>query len=88
MKLVKYSTTWCGPCKRFDPIIDRSQGELEAEGVHLEVERIDITDDNPLDIKSVPYSELFNDAGEKVASHSGIMAGSQFKQWVKDHQKK
>lgn len=77
MKLVKYSATWCGPCKQFAPIAKKVTSELEIELVEVDV------DENPTEgIMSVPTVRLVNDAGVVVAEHSGLLAPLALKKWI------
>lgn len=77
MKLVKYSATWCGPCKQFAPVATKVTNEL---GIQLE--DVDI-DENPTPgIMSVPTIRLVSDAGEVLGEHSGAMSAIALKKWI------
>lgn len=72
--LVDFSATWCGPCKRLLPILERFASDNFAK---VKVCKIDI-DDAPtvtakLGIRSVPTMMLFN-AGASVGSKVGLVS--------------
>lgn len=80
MTLVKYSATWCGPCKQFAPVAKKVTDEL---GVKLE--DVDI-DENPTPgIMSVPTIRLVR-SGEVVAEQVGAMSPLALKKWITSHQ--
>lgn len=70
--LVDFSATWCGPCQRQTPIVEKFA--LEQNGT-VKVCKVDI-DDAPsvtakLGIRSVPSLMLFND-GKRIDSRVGL----------------
>ena len=42
MKIIKFSATWCNPCKVFDPIFDK----VVSKFPNLEIEKCDV-ENNP-----------------------------------------
>lgn len=70
--LVDFSATWCGPCQRQHPILEKFATEQQDK---VKVVIVDI-DDAPnvtakLGIRSVPSLMLFN-AGEKIETKIGL----------------
>jgi thioredoxin 1 len=71
--LVDFSATWCGPCQRQTPIVEKFAAEHGSEVV--KVCKVDI-DDAPavaakLGIRSVPSLLLFSN-GQKVETKVGL----------------
>lgn len=69
--LVDFSATWCGPCQRQTPILEK----FATENAAVKVVKIDI-DDAPaitakLGIRGVPSLILFNE-GKQVGSKVGL----------------
>jgi thioredoxin 1 len=73
VKLLRFHATWCGPCKRFEPVISAF-----AEKHGVEVEHVDI-DEKPdmaaaYDIQSVPTTIAIID-GHVDVRISGAVPG-------------
>lgn len=80
MKIVKYSATWCGPCKNFAPI-----AKAVSEELNIPMEEVDI-DENPTEgIMSVPTTRLVDDTGNVIAEKSGGMPAPVFKAWIEEN---
>jgi thioredoxin 1 len=70
--LVDFSATWCGPCKRLEPIIE-SVADQHTET--LKVAKIDV-DDSPgvaerYGVRAMPTLMVFN-RGKVAAQHVGL----------------
>lgn len=64
--LVDFSATWCGPCKKLEPIVDEIAGEYQGK---LKVVKVDV-DKSPslaarFGVMSVPTVILFNGGAVK-----------------------
>lgn len=77
-KLLKFSASWCGPCKSLSTI-------MRGEDLGVPVEEIDIDENSELatqyGIRGVPTLVLIND-GVEVARKSGVMQLQQIKEFV------
>lgn len=67
MKLLKFYTTWCQPCKRLTTYLDTQPLEVEIEEINVE--------DNPIlasqfDVMSVPVLLVQDDEGNEVTRHT------------------
>lgn len=70
--LVDFTATWCGPCQRQTPIVEKFAAE---QGTTVKVCKIDI-DDAPsvtakLGVRSVPSLMLFS-GGERLETKVGL----------------
>jgi thioredoxin 1 len=70
--LLDFTAEWCGPCKRFAPIVDEFARETVGR---VRVGKIDI-DDSPatasrFGIRGAPTVIVFKD-GREVARHTGV----------------
>jgi thioredoxin 1 len=79
--LVDFSASWCGPCKRQLPLVEK----FAAENSKVKVCKIDI-DDAPnvtakLGIRSVPTLMLFY-AGSAVGSKIGLTSFAEISNFV------
>ena len=78
--LLKFSASWCGPCKMLSKVI---------EGVELNLPVIEIDIDeqfelsNMYQIRNVPTLVLL-DNGEEVKRKSGVMQAAQLKEFIND----
>ena len=71
--LAVFSAQWCGPCKRYTPVVEKLAEELEGA---LTVAKVDI-DRAPeiasrYGVRMAPTTLLFRD-GQLVAQHAGTM---------------
>ncbi len=77
--LVEFGASWCGPCKRQLPILEKIATEYDGK---IKVVKIDIDDapefSNKFGVKSVPTLFVFN-GGEKIGSESGLTSESDLK---------
>ncbi|MCB1692407.1 MAG: thioredoxin, partial [Pseudomonadales bacterium] len=74
---------WCGPCKRFAPIYEKSAQELEP---HIRLLKLE-TDENPTiaasyRIQSIPTLAIFKQ-GKEFTRQAGAMPQSRFVDWVR-----
>jgi len=70
--LVDFSATWCGPCKRLEPVVREIAGEFEGR---LKVVKVDVDQARQTAAKfgvmSVPTLFLFK-AGQVKDQHIGL----------------
>lgn len=70
--LVDFTATWCGPCQRLAPIVEKLADEFVGR---VKVGKLDIDENRDLatkyGIRSVPTVFVFEN-GEKKAQHLGL----------------
>ena len=81
MKVLKFSASWCGPCKMLATTLEKYyKGDVAIEDV-------DIDQNQELAIKygvrSVPTCVLLNDEGAEVRRKSGVMMIDEFEKFIK-----
>lgn len=85
MKVLKFSASWCGPCKMMAPVIE----EFKKENKDVEIEDIDIdTEDSRIkefNVMGVPTFIIVNEDGNKVASRSGFMPKAAFADFIESN---
>lgn len=78
LKLLKFSASWCGPCRTMKPII----AELEREESDVEFEEIDVDENQELSvqfgIKAIPTIVFIKD-GKEVARLVGLNSKANIK---------
>lgn len=82
MKVLKFSASWCGPCKMLTKSIETIRDQTDAK-----IEEIDI-DEQPerakqYQIRGVPTLVLLDNTGNEVKRKSGAMTGPQFLEFIK-----
>lgn len=72
IKILKFGSTWCGPCKTIAPIFE----QIKKDNPEVEIISIDIDDDvdksNEYGIRNIP-TVIFEKDGEIVEKLSGSM---------------
>lgn len=81
MKLLKFYTTWCQPCKRLSTYLDTQPLEVEIEEINVEDNQTLATQ---FDVMSVPVLVLLNESGEEVARNTSSDANI-VQQFLKTH---
>ena len=70
--LVDFTATWCGPCKKLAPIVEKLADDLAGQ---VRVGKCDIGESPAVAakyaVKNVPTLMVFKN-GEKVATHAGM----------------
>ncbi|MFN8659411.1 MAG: thioredoxin family protein [Candidatus Obscuribacterales bacterium] len=75
-KVIEFSATWCGPCKRFAPTFEKVSGMFNGK---IDVQKIDIDDKATMNITekynvhAVPTIVFLDSKGNVVNSHVGGM---------------
>lgn len=79
--LVVYGAEWCGPCKSFDPILEKyAAGEGALPVLHVDVDRAESLSEK---IESVPTTHLYRN-GRKVAEMRGATNLRALRAWIAD----
>lgn len=80
-QVIRFTATWCGPCKMYAPIFEKVASETPG----VQFKTIDVDSGDPLIIKlgirNVPTTVVLN--GEEVISkQSGNIGETQLKQMI------
>ena len=83
MKLLKFSATWCGPCKM-------QATEFKENPLDIEVEEINIdTNENELiskyNVRSIPTMVLVDDEGNELSRWIGFTKSDIIKECIDVH---
>lgn len=72
MNVMYFSTSWCGPCKTFKPVVNQVSQEL---GISIQFIDAEASADlaNNYSISSVPTIIITDDQGLMLYRHSGVM---------------
>lgn len=75
-KVIEFSATWCGPCKRFAPTFEKVSNMFTGK---IDVQKIDIDDKatqditNKYNVQAVPTIVFLDGKGNVVNTHQGGM---------------
>lgn len=83
MKILKFSATWCAPCRDLATTI----AEI-SDNIGMDVEEIDVDSNAALatkyNIRSVPTMIIVDgDDDTEIKRHSGNMTAAEITKWVK-----
>lgn len=72
VSLVDFSATWCGPCKRVEPVFkDLAKENPNIKFIHIDIDEAAETMANELsNVTGVPHFELYHN-GEKLSQFAG-----------------
>ena len=81
MKLLKFSASWCGPCKMLSKTIEQVKDELDCDIIEIDIDD-DFETANKFQIRGVPTIVLM-DGETEVARKTGSMSAAELKNFVK-----
>jgi len=82
MKIIKFSTTWCGPCKAYKPIWE-SVKEKHPEIIWSELDAEENVDEaTQFKVRAVPFT-IFID-GDKSKSVAGLLNAQQLENYINE----
>ena len=82
MRVLKFSASWCGPCKTLSQVMESCKDKWD-----INVEQVDIDDRSDLaleyGIRSVPTLILLDENNNQLKRKSGSMKESEFLEFIK-----
>jgi thioredoxin 1 len=81
-KVLYFSTTWCGPCKAFKPVVQQASQETGVQVNYIDAEQ-DTTLAKMYSITSVPTIIIADQVGTALYRHTGPMPKGQLLQLLK-----
>lgn len=81
MKVLKFSASWCGPCKSLSQILEKYyDGDIPIEEIDIDEDRQRATD---MGVRGVPTCILLDDNGVEINRKSGMMMIDEFQKFLK-----
>jgi thioredoxin 1 len=81
-KVLYFSTTWCGPCKTFKPIVQQVSQETGIPVTYLDADQ-DQEMAKTYNINSVPTIVIVDGAGSILYRNAGVMQKGQLSQLLR-----
>lgn len=82
MKLLKFSASWCGPCKALSAIMDGMSFPTQVSYIHT----IDVDTDSELAahhmIRGVPTVIAMSDSDVEIGRFAGSRSESEILKWI------
>lgn len=83
--ILDFGATWCGPCKRLEPILDQLSGELAGKVRILKVDVGEAPETaKKFGVMSVPTVVLLKD-GQKVHQFVGVESKEKIQKLITQH---
>nr|QBK85947.1 MAG: thioredoxin [Marseillevirus LCMAC101] len=83
--LVDFGATWCGPCKKLSPIVDKVAKEMKDT---ICVFKVDVDESPKISKKykvvAVPFLIIFKN-GKSIATKEGFISKSKLIEWIKEN---
>ena len=80
MKVLKFSASWCQPCKMLAKTLEDYKCEVPIENIDIdESQEVAIR----FGIRGVPTCVLVDDSGVEIKRQSGMMMLNQFEEFLK-----
>lgn len=87
LKLIKFSTPWCGPCQALKPVFEKIRAEYEKQGVQFQEINADDDPDGlckTYRIMSVPTILLLDETGIKEKT-VGLITEDELRKRINKH---
>lgn len=87
MTVLRFTASWCGPCKAMQPIVDKFREKgYDIIDIKLDDEREDVANRNnefatAAGVLNIPTFIIMN-GNEEVKRHSGAMNSIQFEEFL------
>jgi len=81
-KVLYFSTTWCGPCKAFKPVVQQVSQELGMPVTYVDAEA-DPALAKKYSVTSVPTIVIADQTGAALYRHTGPMPKGQLSQLLR-----
>ena len=81
MKLLKFSASWCGPCKMLSKTIEQIKSEIPCDIIEIDIDE-DFETANKFQIKSVPTLVLM-DGETEVSRKTGNISAAELKNFLR-----
>lgn len=81
-KILKFSASWCGPCKSMAEVLSRISLPVEVQEVDVDINREQTAE---FGIRGVPTLVLVDASGKELSRLVGSRSEDDIKKWVDQH---
>ena len=83
MKILKFSATWCGPCKMMKPVVEQIEKDLQITIHEVDVDK-EPQEATKYDVRSVPTFIKVDDDGREIGRDMGALPYPKLVEFIKD----
>ena len=87
MKIYKFSSTFCSPCKLYKPIFEQVTSKLKDVYPNMTIKEVDIDEEeelaNKFFITGIPTTIITDDDDKVLYKEAGILSEDKLKQLIK-----
>ena len=81
MKILKFQTSWCEPCKNLSKMLEGVETKIPIESIDID-EHIDLSIE--YGIRSVPTMIMINEHEAEVKRHGSFKNKEELTEWIND----
>lgn len=80
MKVLKFSASWCSPCRMLQHIIDSTSIQHEIESIDID-ENVKMA--QQYNVRGVPTLIMIDDVGNEIKRNVGMLTKEKLLEWLK-----
>ena len=85
MRVLKFSASWCNPCKNLQKSLQENEDVLKYKVEDIDIDE-SLEEAQKYGIRSVPTIVLLNDDNKEVARSTDIKSANQLREWTDNNE--
>ena len=85
MRVLKFSASWCNPCKNLQKSLQENEDVLKYKVEDIDIDE-SLEESQKYGIRSVPTIVLLDDDNKEVARSTDIKSANQLREWTDNNE--
>ena len=85
MRVLKFSASWCNPCKNLQKSLQKNEDVLKYKVEDIDIDE-SLEEAQKYGIRSVPTIVLLDDDNKEVARSTDIKSANQLREWTDNNE--